>query len=283
MSDFTQLFRDDFSGSDLNYGIWKAQYSGQYGNGMFRWDPAQLEVSDGKLIIATEREGAGWVSGGLSTIPDGQTYGSYEFRARMDPGQGTAGVILLWPSDNQWTDEVDIVETHRAGRESFAFSNHGDPNVTQYIDVDVSQWHDYRLDWTPGSLKLYVDGVEKGNISTDVPSQKMSLGAQGIVLGADEHWFGGAPDGSTPGRVEMEIDWVKVSAYTPGAGDAESAAPTAASDAPVSTQVGVTPSAMVAETSSDPWARFMVNGQIDWQAAAAHVAANYEATGQWFI
>jgi hypothetical protein len=38
-----------------------------------------------------------------------------------------------------------------------------------------------------------------------------------------------------------------------------------------------------AETSSDPWAQCMVNGQIDWNAAAAHVTANYEATGQWFI
>ena len=58
---------------------------------------------------ATERDGGSWTSGGLSTIPDGQTYGSYEFHARIDVGQGTAAAILLWPSDGQWTDEVDIV------------------------------------------------------------------------------------------------------------------------------------------------------------------------------
>ena len=237
MSDFTQVFRDDFGGSSLDYSIWKAQYAGNYGNGMFRWDPSQLEVGDGKLTIATEREGGSWVSGGLSTIPDGQTYGSYEFRARIDPGQGTAGAILLWPSNNQWTDEVDIIETNKPGREQFAFTNHGTPNVSDYIDVNVADWHTYRMDWTPGSLKLFVDGEQKSELTTDVPSQPMSFGAQGMVLGAWETWFGGAPDGSTPDRVEIELDWVRVSAYTPSAGsDPE---PQAALAAPSGTASGI--------------------------------------------
>lgn len=288
MSDFTQVFRDDFSGSNLDYGIWRAQYAGDYHNGMFRWDPDQLEVGGGVLTIATEREGGSWVSGGLATIPDGQTYGSYEFRARMDAGQGTAGVILLWPSSNQWTDEVDIVETHQADRRGFAFTNHGHPNVTEYIDVDVSQWHTYRLDWTPGELTLYVDGQQRGRITTDVPDQQMSFGMQGHVLADSEWWYGGGPDGSTPSRVELEVDWVSVSAWTPGQGTQSSpppateqpaaAAPEPEPESPAPTQVAEAPAA-----ASDPWAAFTVNGQVDWAAAAAHVQANYEATGQWFI
>jgi beta-glucanase (GH16 family) len=218
MSDFTQVFHDDFNGNSLNRDHWNALYSGQYGNGMFRWDPAQLEVGDGRLTIATEKQGGEWVSGGLSTIPEGQTYGSYEFHARVDAGQGTAAAILLWPSDNRWTDEVDIIETNKPQREQFAFSNHGNPNETQYIDVDVSDWHTYRLDWTPGSLKLYVDGQERASMTHDVPDQQMSFGMQGHVLAAHEAWFGGAPDGSTPDRVEIEVDWVKVSEWTPGQG-----------------------------------------------------------------
>jgi hypothetical protein len=286
MSDFTQVFRDDFDGSNLDRGIWKAQYAGDYGNGMFRWDPSQIEVGDGKLTIATEQDGGSWVTGGLSTIPDGMAYGSYEFRARVDAGQGTASTFLLWPSNNQWTDEVDIIETNDPQRESFAFTNHGSPNVTEYIDVDVSQWHDYRLDWTPGSLKLFVDGAEKGHITTDVPSQDMSFGMQGHVLAAHETWFGGAPDGSTPDRVETEVDWVKVSAWTPGEGEEQSTASSTAPAEAIGTAVAA-PEARAAgaagEASSDPWAQFMVDGQIDWSAAAAHVTANYEATGQWFI
>jgi beta-glucanase (GH16 family) len=218
MSDFSQVFRDDFDGSSLDRGTWKALYSGKYGNGMFRWDPDQVEVGDGKLTIATERDGGSWVSGGLSTIPDGQTYGSYEFKARIDVGQGTAGVILLWPSDGKWTDEVDIIETHNPSRKSFAFSKHGDPNVTEYIDVNVADWHTYRLDWTPNKLKLFVDGQEKLTMTGDIPDQKMSFGMQGQVMAPHETWFGGGPNSSTPNRVEMEVDWVKVSAWTPGAG-----------------------------------------------------------------
>lgn len=218
MSEFTTVFQDDFNGSGIDYGIWRTQYSGLYGNGMFRWEPDQVEIGDGKLTIATERAGDGWVSGGLSTLPIGLTYGRYEFRARFEEGQGTAGVVLLWPSNNTWTDEVDIVETYDPSRNSFAFVNHGDPKETRYIDVDVSDWHTYTLDWTPGSLDLSVDGRHVASITTDVPSQQMSFGMQGQVHGADETWFGGAPDGSTPDRVEIEVDWVRVSAWTGDSG-----------------------------------------------------------------
>ena len=43
MLDFTQVFRDDFEGSSLDRRIWKSAHSGEYWNGMFRWDPIQLE------------------------------------------------------------------------------------------------------------------------------------------------------------------------------------------------------------------------------------------------
>jgi beta-glucanase (GH16 family) len=234
MSDFTQVFFDDFNGNSLDRGNWKALYQGGYWNGMFSWEHDQLEVGDGKLTIATEREGGGWVSGGLSTIPDGVTYGSVEFRARFDEGQGTSAAVLLWPSSNEWTDEVDIIETNRAERDGFAFTNHGDPNVSLDIEgVDLTQWHDYRLDWTPGSLKLFIDGEERGHITTDVPDQPMSIGLQGHVHGANESWFGGAPDGSTPDRVETEIDWVRLSSWTPGQGDATPIATSGAAPAPL--------------------------------------------------
>ncbi|WP_270937327.1 glycoside hydrolase family 16 protein [Falsiroseomonas oryzae] len=288
MSDFTQVFRDDFDGSTLDRGIWKAAYSGQYGNGMFRWDPSQLEVADGRLTIATELEGGSWVSGGTSTIPDGQTYGSYEFRARFDPGQGTAGVVLLWPSSNEWTDEVDIIETNRPQRESFGFTNHGDPNVTQYIDVNVADWHTYRLDWTPGELKLFVDGQQKGYITTDVPSQPMSFSMQGQVMGAWEHWFGGGPDGSTPGRVEIEVDWVKVSAWTPGQGTESAPMLAAPADAAVAPTADGFDWLAAAQryiendgTWEGSWRNQVAAGQITLEDVAARIEAGLGEPSFW--
>lgn len=219
-SDFTTVFFDDFSGNTLDRGLWRSVYSGEYGNGAFSWTPDQIEIGGGLLTVAIEDGWGGWTAGGLSTIPNGQTYGSYEFRARIDDGQGTAGVILLWPSDNSWSDEIDIVETHRGDRQGFAFTNHGNPWETQYIGgVDVSDWHTYRLDWTPGELLLTVDGHEVGRMTHDVPDQDMSFGIQGHVLTDGESWYGGGPDGSTPGRVDIEVDWVSIAAYTPGSGE----------------------------------------------------------------
>ena len=260
MSDFTAVFRDDFNGSSLNRDVWNTLYSGTYWNGAFAWTPSQIEVGGGVLTIATENQGGSWASGGLSTIPEGQTYGSYEFRARLDEGQGTSAAILLWPTSNQWTDEVDIVEAFRGDRQAFAFTNHGDPNETQYIQLDLSQWHDYRLDWTPGALTLSVDGAERGRITTDVPSQPMAFGMQGHVHADWEGWFGGAPDGSTPGRVELEVDWVKVSAWTPGQGTEQ--------EAPAAQMVDVAADTSIAAQ----------DGATDWLAAAALYVQN---DGTW--
>jgi beta-glucanase (GH16 family) len=260
MSDFTRVFRDDFNGTDLDRDVWNTLYSGTYWNGAFAWDPSQVELGGGVLTIATENQGGAWLSGGLSTIPEGQTYGSYEFRARLDEGQGTSAAILLWPTSNEWTDEVDIVEAYRGDRDFFAFTNHGEPNETQYIQLDVSQWHDYRLDWTPGELVLSVDGVERGRITTDVPQQPMAFGMQGHVHADWEGWFGGAPDGSTPQRVELEVDWVKVSAWTPGQGTEEESAPQQMVDVTADTSV----------TAAD--------GTTDWLAAAALYVQN---DGTW--
>ncbi|WP_372624044.1 glycoside hydrolase family 16 protein [Falsiroseomonas sp.] len=289
MSDFTQVFRDDFEGSSLDRGTWKALYSGQYGNGMFRWDPGQVEVGDGKLTIATERDGGSWVSGGLSTIPDGQTYGSYEFSARIDPGQGTAAAILLWPSDGQWTDEVDIVETHDPQRNSFAFSKHGDPNVTEYIDVNVADWHTYRLDWTPNELKLYVDGQEKATMTGDIPAQPMSFSMQGQVMAPHETWFGGGPDGSTPGRVEVEVDWVKVSAWTPGAGTepaaaAEPAFEPASAGAAAPDDFWLAAAARYVENDGEwegSWRNQVADGQISLEDVAGWLQAGLGQTELW--
>lgn len=306
MSDFSTVFFDDFSGSSVDRSTWRTLYSGDYGNGAFAWTPGQVSVHSGILDVSIERQGGGWVAGGLSTIPDGQTYGSYEFRARIEEGQGTAGVILLWPRNNTWTDEVDIVESHRGDRQGFAFTNHGTPWETQYIDTDVADWHTYRLDWTPGELKLFIDGQQAGRMTNDVPDQPMSFGIQGHVLSDSEWWYGGGPDGSTPSEVNIEVDWVRVSAYTPGQGDGAStpvaAAPVAAPQAapvvaPVVASVVAPVVAAVVDTVAapveafiapaadldDPWSAFMVDGVIDWGAAAAHVTANHEATGQWWI
>jgi hypothetical protein len=212
-SDFSTVLYDGFDGGSLDRSSWRSVYSGEYHNDAFFWDPGQISVGGGLLTIDTEQSGGGWLSGGLSTIPSGQTYGRYEFRARMDEGQGTAGVILLWPSDGRWTDEVDIIETHRGDRSSFAFSNHGSPITTEYVNVDVSDWHTYQLDWVPGLLRLSVDGQVKSEITTDVPDQQMSFGIQGQVMAASDTWFGGAPDGSTPRSVALEVDFVHISSW----------------------------------------------------------------------
>jgi Ca2+-binding RTX toxin-like protein len=41
----------------------------------------------------------------------------------------------------------------------------------------------------------------------------MALGFMGFVASSRDEWFGGAPDASTPGRVALHVDWVRI--WTP--------------------------------------------------------------------
>lgn len=220
--DFKEVFFDDFSGG-IDRSIWKSLYSGPYNNGMYRWTEGQVWTGNGELTIRTEKKGGEWVSGGLSTIPDGLTHGRIEFSAMLEKGQGTTGIALLWPSSNEWTDEINIMEANRPDRSQFAFTNHGKPWETKYIDIDVSKWHTYTLDWLPDSLTLYVDGQKVAHMTHDIPDQEMSLAFQGRVNAPNEWWFGGGPNGSTPGKVDMKVDWVRVSEWAPGEGGARTA------------------------------------------------------------
>ena len=88
----------------------------------------------------------------------------------------------------------------------------------------------------------------------------MAFGMQGHVHADWEGWFGGAPDGSTPGRVEMEVDWVKVSAWTPGQGTEQEA-----------------PAAQVVDVAADTSVAAQ-DGATDWLAAAALYVQN---DGTW--
>jgi len=206
------VLRDDFSGTALNRDIWPIIYNGPNANGAFRYRTSDAIVSDGMLTISNEYENGQWYAGGISQGVHGTTYGRFEFRARMDPGQGTGFVALLWPEDGGWPPEIDIVEVPKSDRQRVFFTSHGPPDTTKILYVDATEWHTYTLDYLPGRLDYYIDGVKVAQITDPVPSQEMSLGFQGHVARQNDVWYEGGPDETTPDRVDMQIDWVNVSA-----------------------------------------------------------------------
>jgi beta-glucanase (GH16 family) len=209
-----QTFADDFTGGDLN-DRWYL-YSGQPGGDPLGWwDPSHVAIRNGMLNIAGSREstpkGNLYVTGGLSSTKSfTQKYGRYAIRFRMDKGYGLAYAMLLWPEDNSWPPEIDILEDNAKNRDMTSATLHyGTDNsmVHREIKGDFSVWHTAELDWTPGKLVYRIDGnVWTTMTSSHVPNIPMAIAIQ------TQAWpcgtWEGCPNSGTPPVVNFQIDWV---------------------------------------------------------------------------
>jgi beta-glucanase (GH16 family) len=220
-----RVFVDDFT-KGLSAARWHA-YSGQPGGdpGGF-WAPSHAVAGDGVLRLRTYRDRAyarRWVSAGVSSARAlTQTYGKYLVRFRMDHGRGVAGVLLLWPSSNRWPPEIDFAEDGGEGtrRDEMSATLHygaDDNQIQRTLHADFTQWHTIGVEWTPGKLAYTIDGRRWAVVRSDhVPRVPMELDLQ-TQAGTCGHRFSPCPDGTTPHRVDMHVDWVAAYAYRPRA------------------------------------------------------------------
>ena len=79
---------------------------------------------------------------------------------------------------------------------------------TSFAGPDFSaDWHVFAVDWRPGALVWYVDGVERWRLAdAAVPSQPMYLLLNLAVGGAQP----GVPDGSKVFPAYYDVDYVRV-------------------------------------------------------------------------
>jgi beta-glucanase (GH16 family) len=224
---FREAFFDGFDGTALDMSKWTTPYGGGnlYYNGAFRWDNSELSVSDGAMHIGLTKQADGiWNTSGALTAPQpwgpghAFTYGKVEIRAKASQEVDGAGpCFLLWPASNDhWPPEVDILETpHGEGMftNHWAGPNGEDTYESARFDLDVGQWHVYGLEWTPDRLTLTLDGEEVHTFTTNIPTEPMSVGLQGHV-GAPGDWYGN-PNGSGVDHIDIAIDYVRVSEYSP--------------------------------------------------------------------
>ncbi len=101
-----------------------------------------------------------------------QKYGRWEARARMSALDPTATgnpyhpVLLLWPQSERWPQdgEDDYAETHIGAEGIDAFIHHPTPRgVVQdhySAPVELTSWHNYAIEWEPGHIRGYLDGVQ---------------------------------------------------------------------------------------------------------------------------
>ncbi|WP_270937507.1 family 16 glycosylhydrolase [Falsiroseomonas oryzae] len=214
----------------------------------------------------------------------GHGYGTYTVNAKLEGNQPGAGIIL-WPGDNQWPgQELDMAEITPDGSGRVYGTVHWnaggfDAYEARIFDgITTGSFHDYTMVWEPGRITFKVDGAEKGVVTENVPVD-FAHGGMNNTIG----FLNNNPNTSITVR---DVSFTPLGEAAPAPSAAAPAAAETAWDVAVPAQNAIIATEAVAvQTGSgsglDAWTD--ANGMVDWNALAAHVTSNYEATGQWFI
>ncbi|MFL6055824.1 MAG: glycoside hydrolase family 16 protein [Actinoallomurus sp.] len=172
--------------------------------------PAGIHVRGGRLrLVGGLYGGKDQSAGVVSRVA--QTYGRWEARLRADRGSGYSATAFLWPTHLGAPEyaEIDFAEiidgTRRTGG---LFIHHGpdDRQLMKIAHVDFTRWHTVAVDWLPSRLTFWVDGKAVWNYQGPYVPQRadMHLNLRNETADGFRRLV------STPQRVTMEVDWVRV-------------------------------------------------------------------------
>ncbi|MGP4084923.1 glycoside hydrolase family 16 protein [Streptomyces sp. KR55] len=135
-----------------------------------RCDVNTRVVGDVLRMTGEANGDTGWLAS-----PYGRQYGRWEARVRSratapDNGRQYHPLLILWPDSNEHPEdgEYDYLENGAPGEscaEAFLHYPHpeGVPVQQEFVQkcgVDLSQWHNVAIEWTPDHLRGFIDGEE---------------------------------------------------------------------------------------------------------------------------
>lgn len=199
--------------------------------------PNPLHTQTGRRDWRHQREFIEYTSASLTTRQSFSfLYGRLEVRAKIPTGGGSWPAIWLLGQDMQWPScgEIDVMEYYRIGGVPHILANAawGDDQpyhavwnskrtpFTHFTDNDpnwADQFHLWRMDWTPQSIRIYLDD----ELLNDIPLSQTVNGSIGqhtnpftrpqylllnLAIGGDNG--GTIDDNAMPMR--YEIDYVRV-------------------------------------------------------------------------
>lgn len=187
--------------------------------------PENVIVEGGFLKIRARREsfsGSNFTSARLVTENKFEfTYGKVEVRAKLPTGGGTWPAIWMLGENYQTSPwpacgEIDIME-HVGNQQNtihgtlhYPGASGGNANSgTTTVPTASSEFHVYKMVWSPESIKFYVDDQPAYHSYTNTPSSPYNLDFFIILNVAMGGNFGGAIDPSFT-QSAMEVDYVRV-------------------------------------------------------------------------
>ncbi|MFN0136061.1 MAG: family 16 glycosylhydrolase [Phycisphaerae bacterium] len=235
-SGWTMVWNDEFNGPSIDLTKWRVEDLHLIKNNELQYyAPDEVYLSGGKLVLRS-RQRTYWgfdsngvwrqfnYTSGLVESPNkfAIPYGRIEVRGKVPSTRGIWPAHWMLPNAGQWPPEIDIMELLGHEPTRMYMSNHFGvwPN-NQYNTEDFSgpnfaaDMHTYAVEWSPGRLDFYVDGVPRARHTTGVAREPFYIILNTAVGG---QWPGN-PDGSTVFPQHHEIDYVRVYVPSdPGAG-----------------------------------------------------------------
>jgi beta-glucanase (GH16 family) len=225
--DYSGLPNVDKWGYDIGGGGWGNNELQYYTNSI-----NNASVANGILTITALKEtfnGRDYTSARLISKNKGDfLYGSFEVKAKLPTGKGTWPAIWMLPTDwayGGWpkSGEIDIMEHVGYDQDRVHVTvhteayNHGintQRGTNKVINTASTAFHIYKVDWTPYSIKGYIDGEHMFNFINEGrgypvwPFDKRFHLLLNLAFGGN---WGGA-QGVDPSVMpqKLEIDYVRV-------------------------------------------------------------------------
>ena len=238
-------WKDDFNGDSLNKADWNVE-THEPGWVNSEWqeyvDSADnIQVKDGKLLLkpikTVDKDGnASYTSGRINTQGRHDfKYGYFECRAKVPTGKGYLPAFWMMPTDEnlygQWPKcgEIDIMEVMgQETNKAYGTIHYGEPHAQSQGTYSVSaadnfadNYHTYAVDWEPGKITWYIDGIKyheesdwfsakenQGTVAYPAPFDQPFYMILNLAVGGS--WVGNPDDTTTFDDQEYAIDYVKV-------------------------------------------------------------------------
>jgi hypothetical protein len=152
----------------------------------------------GALVSSNPRDGVSRHAG------FSQTYGYFEAQIYLPPAPD--GTVANWPAwwmDGQvWPQdgEIDIVEG-LGGKACFHFHFSRNNPPGGCVSGKAGKWHTFGVDWEASSITWYYDGLQVGQVTSNVTSSPMYL-----ILNNCQGKYGG----TTVVPSDMQVSYVRV-------------------------------------------------------------------------
>lgn len=247
---WTMVWSDEFNDGVIDPEKWtydlgdgSAVGNPGWGNNELEWytdDEKNVKETDGNLVITARKEavnGKDYTSSRIKTKGlFSKKYGKFDIRAKAPTGKGMWPAIWMLPENYEYgnwaaSGEIDIMEGWGSRPDTVAGTIHyggfWPDNVysgKEYVFPDngtIADYHTYSLEWEPGELRWYVDGVlfqtkndwysisvgQPANNAYPAPFNQEFHLLMNLAVGGN---FDGNPTPETVFPQSMSVDYVRV-------------------------------------------------------------------------